>query len=179
MTIINHKELGLEIYEDFISDNEHSLLTEELASEFIKHGLNAPGPGYMNRNQVIRYGDISMCENNHAGTIFPINTDQISNKLVDSGILKYKPDTVNINEYLKGNLIRPHIDRVASGPIVTILSLKSPAKMIFTNGKKTFDLILLPRMLIQMKNVIRWYWHHSIEPVEDIRYSIVFRNKYE
>jgi len=44
---------------------------------------------------------------------------------------------------------------------------------------KTFDLILLPRMLIQMKNVIRWYWHHSIEPVEDVRYSIVFRNKYE
>jgi len=135
MTIINHKELGLEIYEDFISDNEHSLLTEELANEFVKHGLNAPGPGYMNRNQVIRYGDISMCENNHAGTIFPVNTDQISNKLVDSAILKYKPDTVNINEYLKGNLIRPHIDRVASGPIVTILSLKSPAKMIFTNGK--------------------------------------------
>jgi alkylated DNA repair dioxygenase AlkB len=177
MTIINNKELGLEIYENFVSDNEHSLLIKELESEFIKHIFT--GTGYMDRSKVIRYGNISMCENNHAGVNFPENIDQLSNKLVDSGILNNKSDTININEYLKGDFIAPHIDRVASGPIVTILSLKSPAKMIFTSGKKTFDLILLPKMLIQMKNIIRWHWHHSISPVEDTRYSIVFRNKNE
>lgn len=175
MTNNDYAQLGLDIYDNFISENEHDLLIKEIESEL----TDFTSTGYMNRSKVKRYGDNSMCENNYAKSDFPPYIDQISNKLVDNNILKYKPDTININEYLKGDFIRPHIDRVASGPIVTILSLKSPAKMIFTSGKKTFDLILLPKMLIQMKNSIRWYWHHSIEPVEDTRYSIVFRNKNE
>jgi alkylated DNA repair dioxygenase AlkB len=173
MTNTDYNLLGLEIYNNFISDSEHDLLLKEIENELI----DFTSTGYMNRNKVKRYGDIKMCENNHVKLDFPPIIDQISNKLVDSNILRYKPDTININEYLKGDFIAPHIDRVASGPIVTILSLRSPCKMIFTNGKQAFDLILLPKMLIQMKDTIRWHWHHSITPVEDTRYSIVFRNK--
>jgi alkylated DNA repair dioxygenase AlkB len=175
MTNIDYTQLGLKIYDNFISENEHNSLLKEIENEL----EDFTSTGYMNRNKVKRYGDDKMCENNYIKLDFPPYIDQISNKLVDSNVLKYKPDTININEYLKGDFIGPHIDRVASGPIVTILSLKSPCKMIFTSGKKTFDIILLPKMLIQMKDAIRWYWHHSIEPVEDTRYSIVFRNKNE
>lgn len=168
-----HENLGLYTYDSFISNNDHDLLVENIEKELIKY----TSTGYMNRNKVLRYGDKSMCENNHIDDEIPPFLDTICNQLIYNNIVTYKPDTININEYLKGDFISPHIDRIASGPIITILSLNSSAKMIFSNGKKNFELILLPKMLIQMKDQIRWQWRHSILPVEDKRYSIVFRNK--
>jgi len=173
--MINYNKIGLNIYNNFISDEEHSALIQEMTDEFSKNTTTR----YINRNKVLRYGDKSMCENYHVSPTIPPNIDKICDKLVNDGVLKYKPDTININEYLEGDFIGYHIDRVASGPIVTILSLNSPAKIVFTNNKETFDLILMPKMLIQMRDSIRWHWSHSIAPVENTRYSIVFRNKFD
>lgn len=172
---MNYNELGLYIYKDFISDEEHQDLIHEISIEL----SNSNQSKYMDRNKVLRYGDIFMCENNHKNTKFPSNIDKISYRLLEQNIVRYKPDTINVNEYLKNDFIAPHIDRVASGPIITILSLYSPATMLFTSGKDKFEIELIPKMLIQMKNTIRWSWHHSIYPVQDTRYSIVFRNKNE
>jgi len=171
--MIYNQNIGLYVYYDYISDQEHSLLMHEIMQELVQY----TSFGYMDRSKVLRYGDKSMCENNHISNIIPPNIDKICTKLVEDNILTYKPDTININEYLKGDCIKPHIDRVASGPIVTILSLNTPATMKFINGKEQFELVLMPKMLIQMKDIIRWQWRHSILPVEDNRYSIVFRNK--
>jgi alkylated DNA repair dioxygenase AlkB len=168
-----YQNIGLYTQDSFISDEDHDKLIENIEKELVKYTSS----GYMDRNKVLRYGDKSMCENNHISDEIPPFLDAVCDKLVSNNILIYKPDTININEYLKGDFISPHIDRLASGPIVTILSLKSTSKMIFSNGKENFELILLPKMLIQMKNEIRWQWRHSILPVEDTRYSIVFRNK--
>ena len=170
-----YENLGLFVYESFISDQNHDFLVENIAKELKTHTAE----GYMDRNNVLRYGNKDMCENNHISNEIPPYIDMVCNKLIDENILKYKPNTININEYLKGDFIAPHIDRVASGPIVTILSLNSEAKMVFSNNKETFELILLPKMLIQMKSVIRWHWRHSILPVENTRYSVVFRSKNE
>lgn len=174
--MINYENLGLNIYDNFISDEEHSILMNEIIGEIRKTDI--PGR-YISRNRVLRYGDQSMCENNYISNDLPPIIDKIALKLVKDNLLKYKPDTININEYLKDDYIHPHIDRKASGPVVTILSLQSPATMVFTDGKVTFEQILYPKMLIQMRDIIRWRWHHSILPVEDTRYSIVFRNKFE
>lgn len=173
--MIDYTKLGLSIYKDFISDTEHEDLVQEIVAELEKSNQ----PKYMDRNKVLRYGDSSMCENNHKNIQFPAKIDKICNKLVEFKILSYKPDTINVNEYLKDDFISSHIDRKASGPIVTILSLNSEATMLFVSGKDRFEIELLPKMLIQMKNTIRWSWHHSIYPVKDTRYSIVFRNKNE
>jgi len=168
-----YEDLGLYVNECFISDQKHNLLVENIEKALKTH----TSEGYMDRNKVLRYGDKAMCENNHISNEIPPFIDTICDKLVYDNILQYKPDTININEYLKGDFIGPHIDRVASGPIVTILSLNSKATMVFSNGKESFELILFPKMLIQMKSAIRWHWRHSILPVENTRYSIVFRNK--
>lgn len=170
-----YNDLGLTIYKDFISDMEHSDLISEIYIELNK----SDQPKYINRNKVLRYGDELMCANNHQDIILPQKIDKICDKLVQCNILKYKPDAININEYLKDDFISSHIDRKDHGPIVTILSLKSPATMLFTSGKEKFEIELLPKTLIQMKGTIRWHWHHSIYPVKDTRYSIVFRNKNE
>jgi len=171
--MINYTNIGLNTYYDFISDEDHNIIMQEILLELSTHYSSR----YIHRNKVLRYGDKSMCENNHISNLIPPNIDIICSKLVENNIVKYKPDTININEYLTGDFIHPHIDRAASGPIVTILSLNSSATMKFSNGKEHFELILAPKMLIQMKDTIRWQWRHSILPVENNRYSIVFRNK--
>jgi len=170
-----YENLGLYVNEAFISDQTHDFLVENIEKALKTH----ISEGYMDRNKVLRYGDKKMCENNHISNEIPPFIDTVCDKLVNDNILNYKPDTININEYLKGDFIAPHIDRVASGPIVTILSLNSEATMVFSNSKENFELILLPKMLIQMKSTIRWHWRHSILPVENTRYSVVFRNKNE
>jgi alkylated DNA repair dioxygenase AlkB len=170
-----YENLGLYVKESFISDQTHDFLVENIEKELTQYTCE----GYLDRSKVLRYGDKTMCENNHISNEIPLFMDSVCNKLVYDNILSYKPDTININEYLKGDFIGSHIDRVASGPIVTILSLNSKATMVFSSGKESFELILLPKMLIQMKSVIRWHWRHSILPVENTRYSVVFRNKNE
>lgn len=177
--MIDYNKLGLNIYPDFISDEEHKGLIEEILKELTK--TNGTGR-YIDRNRVLRYGSTEICHNNFQTNIFPYHINSIADRLVNSFIVSEKPDAININEYIKGDFIAPHVDRKASGPIVTILSLNSQATMLFKNNKKeeeTFEIVLLPKMLIQMRNIIRWKWNHSIYPVNDLRYSIVFRNKNE
>jgi hypothetical protein len=171
----DYQKVGLSIYQDFISDDEHIDLINVICSELQR----VSGKRYLNRNQVIRYGDTSICHNNYQNIDMPCQIDKISQRLVTNGLLKEKPNAININEYIKGDHIVPHVDRVASGPIVTILSLGSVATMLFENKKTKdkFEIILYPKIVIQMRDIIRWDWNHSIYPVLDTRYSIVFRSK--
>jgi len=176
--MIDHNKLGLSIYPDFITDEEHSDLIEEIQQELQKA---KPSNKYIDRNRVLRYGSTEVCHNNYQTNLFPSYIDKISEKLVQSNIVSNKPDAININEYIVNDYIAPHIDRRASGPVVTILSVNSSATMLFekvgTNDR--FEIELLPKMIVQLRNTIRWSWKHSIYPVKDLRYSIVFRNKNE
>lgn len=177
--MIDYNKLGLSIYPDFISDEEHNSLIEEIRTELIK---SQKQDRYIDRNRVLRYGSTKVCHNNYQENVFPFHINSIADRLVNNFIVSEKPDAININEYIKGDFIAPHVDREASGPIVTILSINSPAIMLFKNNKKaqeTFEIVMLPKMLMQMRSVIRWKWNHSIYPVNDLRYSIVFRNKNE
>lgn len=176
--MIDYNALGLSIYPNFITDEEHIYLIEEIQKE-LKNAK--PSDKYLDRNRVLRYGSTEVCHNNYQRNIFPSCIDQISEKLVQSNIVPNKPDAININEYLVNDYIAPHIDRKASGPIVTILSVNSPAIMLFKKigANEKFEIELLPKMIIQLRNKIRWKWKHSIYPVNDLRYSIVFRNKNE
>jgi alkylated DNA repair dioxygenase AlkB len=176
--MIDYNKLGLSMYENFISDKEHSSIIEEIQSEITR----CRGSKYYDRNRVLRYGAKDVCHNNYINTLFPTCLDSISNRLVENKLLKEKPDALNINQYLKNDYIAPHIDRLESGPIITILSLNSVATMLFEhldNKKEKFEVVMYPKMIMQMRDVIRWRWNHSIYPVKDTRYSIVFRNKNE
>ena len=96
-------------------------------------------------------------------------------RLYNDGYVSVKPDSVSINEYLTGQEITYHIDSKESGSVISVLSLLSPATMLFKNKHKTFNVEVLPRMLSQMSGEIRNLWQHAISPVKDTRYSIVFR----
>jgi alkylated DNA repair dioxygenase AlkB len=68
-----------------------------------------------------------------------------------------------------------HIDRVDAGPVITVLSLLSDAKLILTYGTKREVITLPSRSVIQLKGIYRTHWKHSIERLEHKRISIVFR----
>jgi alkylated DNA repair dioxygenase AlkB len=68
---------------------------------------------------------------------------------------------------------KPHFDEVFG------LSLGSPCKFRFRRKKdekwERFILEAEPRSLYQMSGEARYFWEHSIPPVEAPRYSITFR----
>jgi len=63
----------------------------------------------------------------------------------------------------------------AAKDVVVVLSLMSDAQMKFTHKSESFVVELKSRSLVVMKNEISFKWKHSILPVENKRYSIVFR----
>lgn len=90
-------------------------------------------------------------------------------------LLEEKPDSITVNEYYKEQSIAPHVDSQTSGNIISILSLITDAIMVFEKGKERHEVLLPARSLMQMRGEIREEWAHSIKPVKNNRYSIVFR----
>lgn len=109
------------------------------------------------------------------GKQIPSWLDFVVNRIMEQGLLPERPDHVTINEYQKGQSIDWHIDSKSSGPVITVLSLKSDAVMGVRHGDQTVQHPISGRSLLQMTDKERWESEHCILPVEDLRYSIVFR----
>jgi alkylated DNA repair dioxygenase AlkB len=160
--------LGLLLVENFLTDNEEAEIVSKIPETKI---LKNSG-----RNSIRRYGSNIPYKNQMESVDIPDYLDFIAEKIVKSGLLFVKPNSISINEYIKGNFIPHHIDSQQNGPIITIVSLLSDAIMEFAYKNNT-EKIIIPRLsLIQLKDEIRHKWTHSILPVQNKRYSIVFRN---
>ena len=72
------------------------------------------------RNSTARYGSALAYQDNLKSKIIPPYLDQLGERLFAGGLLPEKPNSISINEYLKGNGIGPHIDNDESGPIISI-----------------------------------------------------------
>lgn len=128
------------------------------------------------RNKVIRYGSKLPYNAPTQGKEVPKWLDFIIDRLISKGYLTEVPDHVTINEYQKGQSIDWHVDSKGSGPVITVLSLKSDAVMGMKDIQGQIVQHGVPaRSLTQMTNKERWEDKHCIYPVEDLRYSIVFR----
>lgn len=165
---LSYSELGLDLILDFITINEEILI---LSSIYKSNKIR----NTKDRNNIQRFGSEIPYKNNIVSKEIPSIFDDISNKLLKENLLEVKPDSITVNEYLKGQEIKPHTDSPASGKVITILSLMSDAKMVFQKSKDFFVLDVPARSLVLMRNEIRNNWNHSISPVDDTRYSIVFR----
>ena len=159
--------LGLKVIKDFITSEEESAILSN-----IKTGKRKSTG---ERNNILRYGSNLPYKSSIVSHVVPDFLDIISDKLVSSGHLPIKPNSVTINEYLTGQFISPHIDSLTSGPIISIIGLMGSASMKFSLLKNNFILEFPPRCLVQMSDEIRYKWKHSILPVKENRYSMVFR----
>lgn len=91
---------------------------------------------------------------------------------------EFLPDSITINEYLKGQAIAPHTDSLAFGD-VAILSLLADTTMRFTSPTGEVRDFLLPRYsLAIMSGELRNSWLHETLPLEaDRRLSIIYRRR--
>ena len=151
---------------DVISIEEELVLLECLAKAEKDSKLS-------NDRSLIRYGN-SIYGNEQLDPI-PGYLLDLCYKLIDQKILDALPEDVTVNTYYPGNKMTPHIDKAEAGPVITILSLLSDAKLILTYGTKRENILLPSRSVIQLQGVYRTHWKHSIEKLEHKRISIVFR----
>ena len=166
-----HEALGLRLYGEFITASEEQHLITRCSAG---SSPNAK-PRDKQRQSIRRYGsDKSYGSYMRADTI-PDYLQVLCDRLLETKLVSVLPDSVSINEYLKGQSIQPHIDNPASGRVVTVLSVESPATMIFIRDQTRVSVALPPRSLVQLHDEIRTDWKHAIEPVASRRYSLVFR----
>jgi alkylated DNA repair dioxygenase AlkB len=169
MTLLNAP--GLRLIPEFITESEEVELLLHLRllmPDAQRHGVR-------DRNTIVRFGSNKPYDTHCAGKI-PASLKWLLDKLEASGHIDTRPDSITINEYYPGQRIQPHIDHPDCGPVITVLSLSSPATMIFTKQGEENIVVELPRRsLVQMRDAIRYDWNHEIEPVADLRYSMVFR----
>jgi len=127
------------------------------------------------RNRVQRYGSSVPYDTHMLSASIPEHFVALGAKLVAQNLLAVPPDSITVNEYLKGDIIQAHIDAPAGGPVITVLSLGSAATMLLRRREKSYTVVLPPRSLIQMRDDLRYKWTHEILPVAATRYSVVFR----
>jgi alkylated DNA repair dioxygenase AlkB len=163
-------ELGLKLTLDFITEAEEAELLSAIGPSNSKMSKQ-----YLGRNSIRRYGSKLPYGSNVISETVPDFLDKFCVRLVEQGLVDSKPDSITVNEYQKGQFIAPHIDSIASGPVITVLSLMSRGVMVFSNGDEKISVTLEPRSVVQMSGAIRSQWKHATEPVESERYSVVFR----
>jgi alkylated DNA repair dioxygenase AlkB len=164
--------LGLTLALDFITPEEEQELLPKLV---VPANFNYRETG--GRSAIQRYGDASAYANWVVSPMIPAHFAALGARLMEQNLVTYFPDSVTVNEYQTGDVIPAHIDAPRAGRVITVLSLGSPATMVFAlKGTDTkHSVVLPPRSIAQMRGEIRYTWTHEILPVADTRYSVVFR----
>lgn len=162
---------GLTLLEDFITPEDETLILQQVPP-------TPPRAAVTERNSVRRYGSQSVYRTGVLEKSIPGSLSDICVRLFKEKILGYVPHSVTVNEYQRGQLIPPHIDDRKCGPVIAVLSLLSKARMRMESPEQVSHwLVLPPRSLLLMKDEARYDWKHSVEPVEELRMSVVFRKE--
>jgi len=169
--VTGHEQLGLALYGEFITASEEQLLVTRFSAGSPPNAK----PRDTQRQSIRRYGSAKSYGSYMLADTIPAYLQALCDRLLENKLVSVLPDSVSINEYLKGQYIPPHIDNPESGRVVTVLSVESPAVMIFIRDQARFSVVLPSRSLVQLHNELRNDWKHAIEPVTSRRYSLVFR----
>lgn len=155
----------IKIIENFITDEEHSFLMREIPISVVQ--------GRKERTYT-RFGSTLPYNTKVVSKVLPDWSLFLTDRLKELGI---ECNSISVNQYDKGQFIGPHIDSKQSGPIISVLSLNSIAIMgLKIAGEDEKKIILNPKSLLILTDEERWEWKHFIYPLEDLRFSIVFRN---
>lgn len=152
-------------------------ITDQEAESLIPY-LNSilPAKPGLERN-VARFGVTKSYSSNRVSTDIPPALQYLCNKLIDDGYEK-EIAHVTVNRYDKGQSIPWHTDSKEAGEIITIISLNSDVTILFKDLKNKIKEVPLPKnSLLQFDGDTRYKDKHSLKPVDDLRYSIVFRKQ--
>ena len=166
---------------DVISADEESRLLAEIArlpfQEFQFHGFEG-------KRRVVSFGwryDFSEHRPLPADPIPPFLLEAWRKVQEASGFVLPRLEQVLVSEYAPGAPIGWHKDRPVFGNVVG-LSLASACRFRLrrADGEERWErvsLLVEPRSAYLLSGAARWTCEHSIPPVEQLRYSITFRNR--
>jgi len=158
---------GIHLKKEFITSDEEAYLISEVSRN---KGITSGGGLYQSR-----YGSSVYSKKLVSDTI-PEHLKILCDRLWLTHQLPHSPKHVTVNTYTAGSVIKPHIDKISCGKVITILSLASDATMMLTKDDLREELLLPRRSLLQLTGDARYNWFHEILPVNQLRYSIVFRD---
>lgn len=160
-------EEEIQIIENFITPQFETELCSEI-KRLLESIPEKETPGL--RNKILRFGAKGIYDDHYKDIVIPQIFD-VFKKDIDF-------NSLSINEYLAGQLIKYHIDVASSGKIITVLSLMSDTTMKFKLRNKMtpdFEFLLPARSLVKFWGSLRTKYQHSVL-CENHRYSVVFRN---
>jgi alkylated DNA repair dioxygenase AlkB len=167
VTLENASQInGLKIFLDFISKNEENELLNNIDKSKWLNDL---------RRRVQHYGykyDYKVRQIDKSFFIGEIPEWMIflTNRLIEKGIINFKPDQAIINEYIDAQGIAAHIDcEPCFGDTIISISLSGQCVMNFqreltTKEQDKIPLLIRPRTLIIMTGESRFNWYHGIPP---------------
>jgi alkylated DNA repair protein alkB homolog 8 len=157
---------GLTIIPSFIKEEKEREILSHIRPSSVKIGQD--------RNTIKRFGSKLPYKASNIKEI-PAYLQELCQRIHDDGWVEEVPDSVTINEYKAGQKIDWHIDSLSSGPVICVLSLMGNATMGMRRGTDTRMYDISARSLLIMEEEARYQWEHSIYPVKEDRFSIVFR----
>lgn len=153
------------LIKEYIGPTEADLLVEFLKKEL--DCLKCPGDGGQFRSRVLRYG--------HDYDVGHLWLRDIPKEV---GHVWPQSNAVTVNLYKAGHGIQPHVDSLAFGPEIRILSLGAKALMRFTNVKQEpIEVVLENRSMLFLTGELRTVWKHEVVPsyTQGERISVVYR----
>jgi len=162
---------GLEIYPDFITQEEEKALIKSIDNspwqDVLKRRVQHYGYKYYYRARKIN--------NSLFLGALPSWSEIISQRMADKKIINFTPDQAIINEYEIGQGISPHIDcEPCFGDTIISLSLGSSCVINFEkniHSKDKIGIFLEPRTLLVMKEESRYDWYHGIPQRKSDKFS--------
>ena len=154
---------GLTITEDFLTEEQEDFLIEKIDFEMNRE-----------RTPILRYG----WGYNPADTWVQDIPDWLKYPKHQTFSGEECPfDSISVHHYHAGRGIPPHIDSLAFGPEIYVLSLLGDSFLLMERGGAQEAFSIPRRSLYVMAGEARELWEHAIEPVKSQRYSIVYRTK--
>jgi alkylated DNA repair protein alkB family protein 8 len=150
---------GFILHRDFITSSMEDELMKEIESQkwVVDYDRRLQYYGY--RNELEKPYDLIPIP-----LPMPPLIKQLSEQIVDQGIVVVQPDQVIINEYLPGQGIRPHKDRNYFENQICGINLGSGCIMRFLKGTEVVDIEVPRRSLYVMQDEVRYKWKHAIPP---------------
>ena len=159
-------------------EDEESLLAELRDLPFREFEFQ----GYVGKRRVVSYGwqyDFNDRKLRKADDMPPF---LLSLREVAGGFAQVAPDQLQqvlVTEYGPGAAIGWHRDKAVFGDVVGISLLSAARFRLRRKAGAAWErasVIVEPRSAYLLRGPSRTEWEHSIPPVDDLRYSVTFRN---
>lgn len=167
---------GLVLVKDFISKEEEEQLTQAVEEREwdldLKRKVQQYGYRFEHNAQNLRGG--------YLGPL-PDFAQQVTARLVSTGLMPYEPDQMIINHYTPGQGIHPHVDKThCFEGVVGSLGLGSSCIMEFKHietGRRV-DVFFERRTALMLTGEARYGWTHGISAVvSDTWKGVQFKRK--